>query len=60
MQEGVGDHCHQGVSVKADPGPALEVVEAQFLLELLMRLFTNPSGLDGSGERLEAGVGWQV
>ena len=60
LQEGAGDHRHQGVSVKAGPGPALEVVEAKLVLELLMRLFATPSGLDGSGERLEAGVGWQV
>src|SRR5205823_1885140 len=34
--------------------------EAEFLLGLLMRLLTDPSGLDRGGERLEAGVGRQV
>lgn len=46
--------------MKAVPGQALKLIEAKLLLELLMRLFTNPSGLDGTGERLEAGVCWQV
>lgn len=55
LQEGVGDHRHQGVSVQARPGPALEMVEPEFLLELLMRLFADPSGFDGGGERLERG-----
>ena len=36
------------------------MVEAQLLLELLMCLFADPSGLDSSGERLEAGVAGQV
>ena len=39
LEEGVGDHCHQCVSVQPRPRPALEVVEAEFLLDLLMRLF---------------------
>lgn len=34
------------------------MVETELFLELLMRLFADPSGLDGGGERLEAGVGW--
>ena len=60
LQEGMGDHRHQGVSVKTRPGPPLEMVEPQLLLELLMCLFADPSGLDSSGERLEAGVAGQV
>jgi hypothetical protein len=36
------------------------VVEAKFFLELLMRLFANPPGLDGRGELLERGLGRQV
>ena len=42
------------------PGAAFEVVETEFLLELLMRLLADPSGLDRGGERLEVGVGGQV
>ena len=36
------------------------MVEAEFLLELLMRLLTDPSGFDRGGERFEARVGRQV
>lgn len=36
------------------------MVEAKFLLELLMGLLTDPPGLDRSGEHLEGGVGRQV
>src|SRR5580692_10081054 len=60
LQIGVGDHGHQGVTMEAMPGSALEVVEAEFFFELLMRLFADPSRLDRGGERLEAGVGRQV
>jgi hypothetical protein len=28
LKEGVSDHCHEGVTVKALPGTFLEVVEA--------------------------------
>jgi len=58
LEEGVGDHGHQGVSVYPGPGSAFEVVEAEFLLELLMRLLTDSSGFDRGGEHLEARVGW--
>jgi hypothetical protein len=33
LEEGVSDHGHQRVSVQPGPGSALEVVEAEFLLE---------------------------
>ena len=36
------------------------MVEAEFLLELLMRLLADPPGLDGRGELLEGGLGRQV
>ncbi len=52
LKEGVGNHCHLGVSVQADPRSTLEVVEAEFFLELLMRLLTDPSGFDRGGDRL--------
>ena len=60
LQEGVCDHGHQGVAMEAAPGPALEVIEAQFFLEVLMGLFADPSRLDRAGEGLEVGVGRQV
>ena len=31
LEEGVGDHRHERMTVKALPGPALEVIEAEFL-----------------------------
>ena len=30
LKEGVSNHCHEGVTVKALPGASLEVVEAEF------------------------------
>jgi hypothetical protein len=47
LQEGVGDHAHQSVAMKTSPGSPLEVIEAKFLFQLLMRLFANPPCLDG-------------
>jgi hypothetical protein len=57
LEEGVSNHSHQGVSVQPGPGSAFEVVEAEFLLELLMRLLTDPSGFDRGREHLEARIG---
>ena len=50
LEEGVGDHRHEGMPVQAVPGSSLEVVETEFLLELLMGLLTNPSGFDRGRE----------
>lgn len=36
------------------------MLETEFVLELLVRLFTDPSGLDRGGKRLEDGIGRQV
>ena len=41
LEEGVSDHGHERVTVKALPGPSLEVVEAEFLLQLLMGLLAS-------------------
>ena len=60
LQEGVGHHRHQGVAVKPGPGSSFEVIEAEFLLELLMRLFANPARLDPTGESLDRGVAGQI
>ena len=38
LQEGVGYHRHQGMAVKSGPGSSFKVIQAQFFLELLMRL----------------------
>src|SRR5690348_13427274 len=42
------------------PRSSLEVIEAEFFLQLLVRLFTDPARLDGSGEHRERGVDGQV
>ena len=60
LEEGVGDHGHQGVTVKPMPGPSFEVIKPKLFLELLMGLFADPARLDGAGERLDRRVGWQV
>ena len=57
LQEGVGDHGHKACRCRPRPGSTFEVVEAEFLLELLMRLLADPSRLDRGGERLEGRLG---
>jgi hypothetical protein len=57
LEEGECDHAHQGVSVQPGPGSPLEVVETEFFLQLLMRLFADPTRLDGTGQLLEWCVG---
>ena len=52
--------AHQRVAMKALPGSAFEVVEAEFFLELLMGLLADPARLDRRGEGLEIGVGREV
>src|SRR3954447_26722192 len=50
LQIGTADAGHQGVAMQAGPGPALEVAEPQFLLELLMYLLARPARLDGGDQ----------
>ncbi len=50
LEEGVGDHGHERMTVKALPGTSLEVVEAEFFFQLLMGLLADPSRLDGGGQ----------
>ena len=45
LEEGVSDHRHQRMTVKAVPGPSLEVIKAEFFLHLLVSLLANPSRL---------------
>ena len=42
------------------PGSAFEVIETEFLLELLMSLLAHPSGLDGGDQRLDGRISRQV
>ena len=48
LQEGEGDHRHQGMAVQPRPGATLEVVEAKLLLQLLVGLLTDPSSASRS------------
>lgn len=60
LQEDVGDHRHQCVTVQSSPRPALEVVEAKFFLQLLVRLLAGLARLDGGGQGTQGDVGGQV
>ena len=60
LKEGVGDHCHERVSVKALPGSALEVVEAEFFFHLLVGLLANPACLDDGSQSAQVRRGGQV
>src|SRR5688572_2636487 len=57
LQKGEGELAQEGVVVQATPRAALEVVQAQLLLELLVRLLAHPAGLDPRHENLERRVG---
>ena len=46
LEERVSNHRHQRMTMKAVPRPSLEVVEPEFLFQLLMGLLANPSCLD--------------
>ena len=60
LQEGVGNHRHEGMAVEAMPGSSLEVIEPEFFLQLLVRLLTDPARLNGSGEHCDRCVDGQV
>jgi len=47
LEEGVGDHRHERMTVKALPRTAFEVIETKFFFQLLVRLLANPTRLDG-------------
>ena len=55
LQEGVRDHRHERMAVKALPGPALEVIETEFFFQLLVSLLANPSRLDGRRQAAQVG-----
>ena len=60
LEERIRDHRHERVSVKALPGPALEVIEAEFLFQLLVSLLANPPRLDGGRQAAQVARRWQV
>lgn len=45
----MGYHRHRCVAIEAGPGRALEVVEAEFLLKLLIGLLAYPARFDRAG-----------
>ena len=57
-QEAKGEHHQGGVVVEAAPASALEVVEAEFLLHLLVALLDLPT-LAPEPHRLEPGGAWR-
>jgi len=46
LEECVSNHRHQRMTMKAVPRSSLEVIETEFLLQLLMSLLADPSCLD--------------
>src|SRR3954465_14880738 len=44
-QESIGEHHQAGVVMKPAPRPALEVIQAQFFLHLLVTLLHRPAAL---------------
>ncbi len=60
LEEGVGDHRHERMTMQTLPGSALEVVETKFLFQLLMSLLANPPRLDGGRERAQVSLCRQV
>ena len=60
LKEGVSNHRHERMSVEALPGSSLEVVETEFLFQLLVSLLANPSRLDGRRQGAQGGLRRQV
>ena len=60
LEEGVSDHRHKRMTVKALPGSSLEVIETEFFFQLLVSLLANPSRLDSSRQGAQVGLRRQV
>jgi hypothetical protein len=60
LQEGEGELAQQGVVVQAAPRAALEMVQPQLVLELLVHLFADPACFDQRCQDLERRVGGMV
>src|SRR5262245_59604138 len=60
LQESVGDHRHERMTMEALPGSTLEVIETEFFLQLLVSLLANPSRLDGGRKRAQVSRRRQV
>ncbi len=60
LKVGVGDTRHQRVPVQPRPGAALEVIEAELFLHLLVHLLADPARLDRADERAVRRLGREV
>ena len=60
LEEGVSDHRHKCMTVKALPGSSLEVVKTEFFFHLLVSLLANPARLDGGCQNVQLGLRRQV
>src|SRR5262249_47697493 len=60
LEESVGDHRHERMTMQALPGSALEVIETEFFFQLLVSLLANPSCLDGGRQGTQVGLCRQV
>src|SRR6516225_7319389 len=60
LEESVGDHRHERMTVQALPRSALEVIETEFFFQLLVSLLANPARLDGGRQGAQVSLGWQV
>src|SRR5215470_19706129 len=60
LEESVSDHGHERVTMKTVPRPSLEVVETEFLLQLLMGLLTDPSRFDCGSQAAQVHLSRQV
>lgn len=50
-----GDHRHQGMAVQAFPGSPFEVIQPQFLRQLLVGVLADPAGLEGGCQGSQVG-----
>src|ERR1700719_628938 len=60
LEEGVGNHRHKCMTMKALPGSALEVIKTEFFFHLLVSLLANPTRLDGGCQGAQVGLRRQV
>src|SRR5436309_9718693 len=60
LEEGICDHRHERMTVKALPGSSLEVIETEFFFQLLVSLLANPSRLDGGRQGVQVRLRRQV
>jgi hypothetical protein len=60
LEEGVSDHRHKRMTVKALPRSPLEVIETKFFFHLLVSLLANPSRLDGGRQGVQVSLRRQV